>query len=142
MPSKKVKPSLLQTITITIGSTLLVLVGSIAIVTALQPKPVVNSFQTCKDAGGAIMESYPEQCAKDGTTYTNPDQAVGASAEEYIGLSEGEALAKAQASGKVARVVERDGEALPVTMDFMQGRLNLQVKDGSVYMVQIEGEDE
>lgn len=142
MPAKKLTPSLLQTVTITIGSTLLVLVGIIAIVLALQPKSEVNSFQTCKDAGGAIMESYPEQCSKDGKTYTNPDQSVGSTnTDEYIGLSEADALAKAEANNKAARVVERDNEDLPVTMDYSPGRLNFYVKDGEVYKVQVEGEE-
>lgn len=34
----------------------------------------INSFETCKAAGKAIMETYPEQCAANGVTYTNPDQ--------------------------------------------------------------------
>lgn len=32
---------------------------------------VVNSFDECVAAGNPIMESYPEQCAADGKTFTN-----------------------------------------------------------------------
>lgn len=99
----------------------------------------VNSFQTCKDAGGAILESYPEQCVLNDKSFTNNEQSLDISVDEYIGLTEQAALDKAQAENKPARVVERDGESLAVTMDYVPGRLNLSVKDGKVYNVQVEG---
>lgn len=34
----------------------------------------VTDFASCAAAGNPIMESYPEQCHHNGTTYTNPDQ--------------------------------------------------------------------
>jgi len=34
----------------------------------------VTDFASCAAAGNPIMESYPEQCHHDDTTYTNPDQ--------------------------------------------------------------------
>lgn len=34
----------------------------------------INSFAECVAAGNPVMESYPEQCAADGKTFTNPDQ--------------------------------------------------------------------
>jgi hypothetical protein len=40
-----------------------------------QPKPI-NSFAECAAAGNPIMESYPERCAANGKTFTNPDQAI------------------------------------------------------------------
>ena len=36
----------------------------------------INSFAQCAAAGNPIMESYPEQCAAGGKTFTNPDQEV------------------------------------------------------------------
>lgn len=33
-----------------------------------------TSYQECVDGGGAILESYPTQCALNGQTFTNPDQ--------------------------------------------------------------------
>jgi hypothetical protein len=30
----------------------------------------ITDFQSCMDAGNPIMESYPRQCANNGTTYT------------------------------------------------------------------------
>lgn len=55
-------------------------------------------------------------------------------------MTEKAALAKAGQDKTPARVVERDGKSLPVTMDFAFGRHNLYVKDGKVYKVEIEGQ--
>ena len=63
----------------------------------------------------------------DNGSVTNTDEPKG-----YVGLSEEDALAKAKSENKPARVVERNGEALPVTMDFVVGRLNLTVNNGKV----------
>lgn len=108
-------------------------------------KPVANktidNFQTCKDAGGAILESYPEQCLLNGKTFTNTAQSTGSDTSVYIGLTEQAARDKAKSDNKTARVVERDGESLPMTMDYSPGRLNLYVKDGNVYKVQVEGSE-
>lgn len=118
-------------------------VAAVVIVTVLlwKPSKYVNSFQSCKDAGGAILESYPEQCLLNGRTFTNDAQSVDNQPDDYVGLTEQDALVKADTENKSARVVDRDGESLPVTMDYMPGRLNLSVKDSKVYKVQVEGEE-
>lgn len=109
--------------------------------TFLYKKPItVHTFEECKNAGGAVMESYPERCMIDGATFTNTSQSN--NGEEYIGLTEADTLAKAKKDNVAARVVERDGESLPVTMDFNYGRHNLHIKDGKVYSVDIEGQAE
>lgn len=100
----------------------------------------VDSFETCKAAAGAIAESYPEQCFFDGKSFPNDKQSHD-STHEYVGLAEQKALDKASQDDKAARVVERDGESLPATTDFMKGRLNLFVKDSIVYKVEVEGEE-
>ena len=122
-------------------ATLVCVVAVIVVVVLMQEKSDkdVNNFQTCKDAGGAILESYPEQCMLNGKSFTNETQSVDSPANAYIGLTEQTALDKAQAENKPARIVERDGEPLAVTMDFMPGRLNLSVNDGKVDKVQVEG---
>ena len=58
--------------------------------------------------------------------------------EQYVGLTEEEALALAEDNNTTARVVERDGESLPVTMDLRPGRLNLVIEDGKVASVTVE----
>lgn len=121
------------------------IVAVMAVVAVLLWKPGenkgVSNFQTCKDAGGTILESYPEQCMIDGKSFTNTAQSVDSKSDGYVGLTEQAALDKAASENKSARVVERDGESLPVTMDYMPGRLNLSVKDGKVDKLQIEGEE-
>lgn len=100
----------------------------------------VDNFQTCKDAGGVIAESYPEQCFIDGKSFVNDAQTVDADGSDYIGLTEQAAFDQAERENKPHRVVERDGESLPVTMDYVTGRLNFYVRDGVVYRVDVEGE--
>lgn len=114
---------------------------------------MVTNFQECKDAGGAIMESYPEQCMIDGKSFTNSTQTQSEPKPDpmpkpgttkdgkYVGISERAALDKAKAAGKNARIVERDGIYLPVDASFQPGRLNFHVKNGKVYLVHVEGEE-
>ncbi len=70
----------------------------------------------------------------DAGTTSVPSTTVAASGEfaEYIGLTEAAAIAKADAADVRARVIERDGEKLQVTMDFDEERLNFVVVDGTV----------
>ncbi len=100
----------------------------------------IDNFQACKQAKGEVMESYPEQCSINGKTFVNDAQVT--NNDDYIGLTEQEALDKAQQEGVAARVIERDGQPLPATMDYRIGRHNFSVKDGKVYEVYIEGEGE
>ena len=69
------------------------------------------------------MESYPEQCSVDGKTFVNETQVVKGS-DDYVGLTEQEALDKIKRKNVPARVIERDGQALAATMDFVSGRHN------------------
>ena len=99
----------------------------------------VNSFTSCVEAGGIIAESYPEQCFINGQSFVNEDQVVNDDGSRgYIGLDEQAALDQAKANNKVARVVERNGQSLPMTMDLVDGRLNLFVRDDEVYRVEVE----
>jgi hypothetical protein len=61
----------------------LILIGALVIVVGIiiayrasqqDDMPIVTDFASCAAAGNPIMESYPEQCAHDGKTYTNPGQ--------------------------------------------------------------------
>ena len=130
-----------RTVLLWAAAVIICIVAVIAVVVLMREKSDkdINNFQTCKNAGGAILESYPEQCMLNGKSFTNETQSVDSPANAYIGLTEQTALDKAQAENKPARIVERDGEPLAVTMDFMPGRLNLSVNDGKVDKVQVEG---
>lgn len=117
-----------------------IVAGAVAAVLLL-PKPAtktVDSFQACKNAGGQVLESYPEQCTYQGKSFVNPAQAE-RSIDSYIGLSEAEAMSLAERSNKPHRVVERDGVSLPADMSFVEGRLNFYVKDGKVTNVRFDG---
>lgn len=63
----------------------IILIGSVLVITAIlasyffatgekSPSNNVTDFASCAAAGNPIMESYPEQCHHNGTTYTNTDQ--------------------------------------------------------------------
>jgi hypothetical protein len=54
---------------------------------------------------------------------------------DYAGLREDAAAALAGRRGRPLRVVERDGEPLPHTDDFVEDRLNVAVEDGRVSRV-------
>lgn len=116
----------------------------------------VNSFVSCKEANGRITEDNPSKCEIDGKQFTDgqrgvddsdiakPDESTGKSAtdaeirEAYIGLSEEDAIARAESEDRPVRVVARDDEQINSTTDLRDGRLNLTIKDGKVASVEVE----
>ena len=58
-----------------------------------------------------------------------------AAADIVVGLSEADAEAAAAEEGWTIRVVRRDGEDLPATMDLRPERVNVEVTDGEVTAV-------
>lgn len=138
MSSTAGKQSQISPLVAALGAATTVLTVVVVVLLA-QPPKVVSNFEQCKVAGGALLESYPEQCLLSGTTFTNDKQVVSNDGSDYVGMTEKEALAKAKQAATPARIVERDGEGLPVTMDFTFGRHNLYIKDGKVYKVVVEG---
>jgi hypothetical protein len=65
---------------------------------------------------------------------------TGPTGVEYIGLTEAQADARAEAAGLTTRVVGVDGMDLVVTMDLRPDRLNLMLFDGVVVAAQLDGE--
>lgn len=61
---------------------------------------------------------------RENTDYRNP--------ETYIGLSEPQAVDRAEAGNLVYRVVERNGEQFPVTQDFNPDRINFTISSDEV----------
>ncbi len=53
-------------------------------------------------------------------------------APHYVGISESQASDKAKKENRSYRVVSRDGEGLPVNLDYGPGRLNFEVQKGVV----------
>ncbi|AOR69372.1 hypothetical protein BBJ41_05335 [Burkholderia stabilis] len=71
-----------------------------------------------------------------GSTPANGGQACKADAgpdDALIGKTEADAAA--QLGGCLWRVLERDGQSLPGTMDYRQERRNLGIRDGKVIWV-------
>jgi hypothetical protein len=66
---------------------------------------------------------------------------TGPTAAGYLGLTEAEADARAEAAGLTTRVVGVDGMDLVMTMDLRPDRLNLMLFDGVVVAAQLDGED-
>lgn len=52
----------------------LIAVGIFAWSTGRNKEQSINSFAECVAAGNPVMESYPERCAANGKTWSNPDQ--------------------------------------------------------------------
>lgn len=55
----------------------------------------------------------------------------------YIGLSEDEAIDRTELEEMEYRIVARDGEQFPVTMDFNPERLNFTIEDGRVAQAEL-----
>lgn len=55
--------------------------------------------------------------------------------DEFINLSENDAIQRARDRGVFYRVVERDGKKLPITLDLSPDRFNFTVDDGKVEAV-------
>lgn len=126
--------------------TVVVILVTAAVIVIYNSKTSVNSFQECRDKGGEVTideKTHKSSCRLknkifDKMTHQGGDKSDSADEQKYIGLKEDEALEQAEEDGKSARVVERDGESLTVTMDLRQGRLNFTVEDGKVTGVTVE----
>ena len=102
-----------------------------AIVTLLVIAGAACGGDDDSSASGATTTSSEEAT----TTTTGSASETSAEFDAYIGLTVADATAKADADGRASRVVEEDGESLPVTMDFDETRLNVTVVDGKVTKV-------
>jgi len=43
---------------------------------SIEKLKAIDTFEECAAAGNPIMESYPEQCAANGRSFSNPNQKV------------------------------------------------------------------
>lgn len=119
---------------------IIIVVGGVIAIMVYRSQTEASNFQECRDNGGTVTG---EQCDINGNTFVNDgeqpvDNEEDDATSEYVGLTEEEALQRARDNDKVARVVERDGESLTVTMDLRSGRLNFTVEDGVVVSVEEE----
>jgi hypothetical protein len=79
------------------------------------------------DTGATGTDADPEEPAA-------VDQQA---AERLVGLTEEEATKLAESNGWAVRVVSRDGESFPITMDYRTDRVNLTVENGVVTAVSV-----
>ncbi|UTV56130.1 hypothetical protein [Burkholderia arboris] len=103
---------------------------TIAMMTALVASA---TFAGCADmntkissAGGTPANGGPAGAAQACKADAGPDDAL-------VGRTEADA--KAQLDGCLWRVLERDGQSLPGTMDYRPERRNLGIRDGKVIWV-------
>jgi len=122
----------------------LLVVGLTFAVAVLSKRPeVVASFEQCVNSGGKVSGANVATCEIGGVEFHKDAniEMTSADVKSFIGLSEEDALSKAHKNGVAARVLERDGQPLLMTMDFQEGRLNMTVKDGQVTKIAVEGQD-
>jgi hypothetical protein len=81
------------------------------------------------EAGGDTTEA-PENTAE--APEAGDEPTVETATPVLVGLTEDEAAEAAEALGWEVRVMRRDGEDLPITMDLRQNRVNVEVTDGEV----------
>ena len=118
---------------------------------------IVTNFEECNAISGSVTTektkifSKKRVCEINGERFyeermieedTNDDSGkvedMTPAEEAYIGLTEEEAVAKAESLNVPVRILERDGQFFPMTMDLVHGRVNLTINNNKVTAVQIE----
>ena len=102
-------------------------------------QPFILIFLFVVIVGGALWlltRANPEQPVAETATEISP--AAPEVPTDYVGLSEADAEALAGANGVMFRVVERDGQMLPATRDFREGRISAVIESGVVVSYTVE----
>lgn len=79
--------------------------------------------------GGGLVGCAPAETTP-ADTIAPQEQAD--TAEDYVGMTVEAAQELAEENGVPFRVIERDGEPLPATMDWRPGRINASVENNIV----------
>jgi len=80
----------------------------------------------------AASESTPDGTAAAGSVPDSSLPTLDSAAAVLVGLTEAEAHDAAAEHGWTVRVARRDGEDQPLTMDFREDRVNVEITDGTV----------
>lgn len=96
------------------------------------PVDTVPLSDTAPPDTAASETVAPVDTAPVDTGTPGSDAATALDVAALVGLTEAEAVEVIETSGFVARVVERDGEVFPATMDYREDRVNLVVAAGLV----------
>ena len=85
------------------------------------------------------LEDAPNK-GKSENSFASDETMFSESSEfSYIGLTLDQAQTAARQRNERFRVVKRDGVDLPVTLDFVYGRINAEIVDGLVVSFSVEG---
>ena len=143
---------------IALEAVVILFLGVTVAILAGQPPQIVANFEQCKEVfGSKIVETktwtrVERACdingerfyERDMNSQSNENDSQDSTSEEqpraseFIGLTEEQAMQKAEDSNTPIRVLERDGNPLPATMDLVEGRVNLYIKDGVVKKAIVE----
>ncbi|HEX8182244.1 MAG TPA: hypothetical protein VF575_01425 [Candidatus Saccharimonadales bacterium] len=63
---------------------------------------------------------------------TSRDTSGTTTADAYVGLTEKEAVARAEKDNVTYRIVRRDSESFTSTMDYSADRMNFEIDDGRI----------
>ena len=112
---------------------------------------IITNFEDCDAMTGSITtesngrrvclinnDKFYEDNMEDYSTDDQPIQVMTPAEEAYMGLTEEAAIAKAEGLNVPVRILERDGQFFPMTMDLVDGRVNLTINNNKVTAVQIE----
>ncbi len=100
-----------------------------------EPLPTTRDFQPGRinaSVENGVVASYEVE---------GVEAAASPLSSDYIGLTTEAAETQAIANGVLFRVVSRDGEPLPATMDYRPGRINASVENDIVVSYEVEGEE-
>jgi hypothetical protein len=99
-------------------------------VTTTTAAPPVASPKPVPPIAANPTAPLPGLCTQSGTdSVCPPDPEAG---QQFVGLSEADAAARAAQHGWAFRVAERDGEQLLLTQDFNAERVNVALAGGTV----------
>ena len=76
----------------------------------------------------------------DSSDDTPTEESTAVDIPDVIGVSVEDATATLEDAGLTLRIVERDGEELPATLDFIEGRVNVAVEtqdDGTEVVTEV-----
>ena len=85
------------------------------------------------------LENAPNKVNSENSFASNETIFSESSEFSYIGLTLDQAQTAARQRNEKFRVVKRDGVDLPVTLDFVYGRINAEILDGLVVSFSVEG---
>ena len=71
-------------------------------------------------------------CGNDDSSGSGHSSTSDTSPKSYVGLSEKDAIAKAEAEDRQWRILREDDESFPATQDFVETRINFEIDDGKV----------